>query len=133
MILPVKCKDCNKRFLIKDEDEYILSYCDGCDKLIVLYKFNPAMLVREADKPAVFISSDSGSKCRRCGEIITVKNNKDYYSVRCVNCGFGIVYRMTTHRGVARFIKGEEFNKDVYWTTGKRKADREKREEETGK
>lgn len=133
MNLPVKCKDCGSRFFIKDEDEYILSYCKGCDRLIVLYKINPAVLVKEADNEAVFISSDAKSLCRRCGDTITIKNNKDYYSVRCVNCGFGIVYRMPTHRGVARFIKGEEFNKDVYWTTGKRKADREKRDEKYSK
>lgn len=128
MNLPVKCKDCGSRFFIKDEDEYILSYCEGCDRLIVLYKINPAILVRDGDDIPIFISSDARSSCRRCGEMLTVKNNKDYYSARCVNCGFGIVYRMSTHLGVARFIRGEEFNKDVYWTTGKRKADREKRE-----
>jgi len=125
----IKCKDCGKRFFIKDEDEYIMSYCGGCDKLVVLYKINPGILSKNAGGQAIFISSDEHSKCRRCGETITIKNNKDYYSVRCTGCGFGIVYRMMTHRGIGRFISGNEFNKEKYWATGKRKQDREKRDE----
>jgi DNA-directed RNA polymerase subunit RPC12/RpoP len=127
MSLSVKCKDCGKRFLIKDEDEYILSYCEGCDRLVVLYKINPAIVVKKNGDKALFISSNEKSDCRRCGERMTIRNNNDYYSTRCVNCGFGIIYRMSTHRGVARFIDGNEFNKDKYWTSGKRKADREKK------
>lgn len=133
MILPVKCKDCGTRFFIKDENEYILSYCEGCERLIVLYKINPAMLIKESDGNVVFISSDEKSVCRKCGKVVTIKNNNDYYSIRCVDCGFGIIYRMITHRGVARFIKGDEFNKDVYWTTGKRKIERDKKTEMYGK
>lgn len=124
----VRCRDCGKYFFLKEETEYILSFCDGCSKLVVLYKINPAILSKQKDKKAVFISTDAQSKCRKCGSIVTVKNKNDYYSVRCVKCGFGIVYKMPTHRGIGRFISGDEFNKNVYWTTGKRQAEREERD-----
>jgi len=128
----VKCRDCGTPFFMKDENEYILSFCDKCRKLVVLYKINPAILSKTGDEKPIFLSSDSSSKCRRCGSMITLKNKNDYFSVRCVKCGFGIVYRMETHRGIGRFIGGNEFNKDVYWTTGKRKVEREERDEKYG-
>lgn len=128
LIKCVKCKDCGKPFYMKDENEYILSYCDGCRKLVVIYKINPAVLFKEGDNDATFVSSDAQSKCRKCGSLVTIKNKNDYFSIRCVNCGFGIVYRMETHCGIGRFIGGEQFDKNVYWTTGKRKQEREERD-----
>jgi len=124
----VKCRDCRKEFILKDETEYILSYCPGCRKLVVLYKINPAILFRSADDKPVFMSSDHKSKCRKCQGLVTIKNNGDYFSVRCTNCGFGIVYRMATHKGIGRYLSRDVFNKTVYWTTGKRQADREARD-----
>jgi len=126
----VKCKDCRKPFVMRDEPEYILSYCDGCGKLVVAYKICPAMLAKDDGKPPVFLSSGPEGKCRTCGSLMTVRNNKDYFSIRCVKCGFVIVYRMPTHRGVARFIRGGEFDKTKYWLSGKRAADRKKKEED---
>jgi DNA-directed RNA polymerase subunit RPC12/RpoP len=133
MIQGIKCKDCGKRFILKDEQEYILSYCEGCNRLVVIYKINPAILVRINEETPIFVSSDGRSRCRRCGNQITIKNNKDYYSLRCTSCGFGIIYRMSSHKGVSRFISGDKFDKTVYWTTGKRKAERERKEAEYGK
>lgn len=129
----VKCKDCRKPFHLKTESEYILSYCDGCEKLIVLYTTNPAILAKDSGKPPVFISSGPGGKCRKCGNMLTIRNNKDYVSLRCIECGFSIIYKMSTHRGVARFIGGKDFSKDHYWLSGKRLADRKKRDEEVKK
>jgi len=125
----VICKTCKKRFIMKDVDEYILSYCDGCQNMIVLYKYNSAILAR-GSKGAFFISSGPGGKCRKCGENVTVRNNNSYYSIRCVNCGFAIIYKMPTHRGVARFISGGDFNKEKYWLSGKRASDRKRKDEE---
>lgn len=125
----VKCKECRKPFIIKDETEYILSFCDGCSRIVVLYKINPAILAKDNGKPAVFISSGPGAKCRKCGNTITMRSNKDYVSLRCVECGFGIVYKMPTHRGVARFIGGNEFDKNRYWLSGKRASDRKKKDD----
>jgi hypothetical protein len=129
----VRCKNCKQPFIMKDENEYILSYCEKCNLLIVIYKVNPAVLARDGDKEPVFISSGPGFKCRKCGSVMTVKNGKDYYSLRCVQCAFSIIYRMPTHRGVARFISGSDFDKDKYWLTGKRALDRAKRDEESKK
>lgn len=124
----VRCKDCGKTFMLKDETEYIMSWCDGCSKLIVLYKFNPAILSREGDNAAVFLSSDPQSKCRKCGALVTIKNKDDYYSIRCVNCGFGLIYKMDSHRGIGRYISRGEFDKTLYWLSGKRKLEREERD-----
>jgi len=126
----VRCRDCKKDFFIKDETEYIASYCPGCRKLVVLYKINPAILSKKGDEKAVFLSSDQKSKCRKCGNLVTMKNSNDYFSIRCVSCGFGIVYRMPTHRGIGRYLSKEEFDKNIYWTSGKRQADREARDEQ---
>jgi hypothetical protein len=125
----VRCKDCKKPFIMKDEAEYILSYCEGCDKLLVLYKINPAILARDDQKVISFVSSGPGGKCRKCSNMVTMRNNKDYVSIRCVECGFGIVYKMSTHKGVARFIGSEEFDKTKYWLSGKRAHDRKLKEE----
>lgn len=127
----VKCKDCRRPFIMVDTTEYVLSYCDGCEKMVVLYKINPAILARDNGKPPIFISSGPEGKCRICGNPLTVRNNKDYFSMRCVKCAFGIIYRMPTHRGVARFIRGGEFDKTHYWLSGKRASDRKKKEEES--
>jgi len=129
----VKCKNCRRPFVMVDTTEYILSYCDGCSSMVVLYKVNPAILAKDDGKPPIFISSGPEGKCRICGNPLTVRNNKDYFSIRCVKCAFGIVYRMPTHRGVARCIQGNKFSKDIYWMTGKRQADRKKRDEESKK
>jgi DNA-directed RNA polymerase subunit RPC12/RpoP len=126
----IRCKDCGKNFYLKDEQEYILSYCDGCKRLVVLYKYNPAILSKNGDNSAVFLSSDQHSKCRKCGSLMSIKNKDDYCSIRCVNCGFGIVYKMQTHRGIGVYIGRDKFNKTIYWTTGKRQADREARDEQ---
>jgi DNA-directed RNA polymerase subunit RPC12/RpoP len=125
----VRCKDCKRPFILKDTPEYILSYCDGCNKLIVLYKINSAILAKN-DKGAFFISSGPTGKCRKCGENMTVRNNKDYISIRCIKCAFAIVYKMPSHRGVARFISGGDFNKEKYWLSGKRQSDRLKKDAE---
>ena len=126
----VICKDCKRAFILAEETEYIMSYCPGCDRMIVLYKINPAILAKDKDKPAVFISSGPSGSCRKCGQMMTVRNNKDYVSIRCVNDGFGIIYKMFTHRGVARFIGSDTFDKTHYWFSGKRAHDRKLKEEE---
>jgi DNA-directed RNA polymerase subunit RPC12/RpoP len=133
VIKGIKCKDCGRQFYMKEEQEYILSYCDGCSRLVVLYKFNPAILYKSGDNKPVFLSSDEQSKCRKCNGIMTVKNKADYYSIRCVNCGFGIVYKMSTHNGIGVYIDKDKFNKTIYWTTGKRQAEREARDEKSKK
>ena len=129
----VRCRDCGKHFYIKDDLEYILSFCDGCRKLVVLYKINPAILSKVKDEKPVFVSSDHLSRCRKCGSTVTIKNKNDYYSIRCVKCGFGIVYKMDTHRGIGCFIGPKKFDKGIYWTTGKRKVERDERDEKYGK
>jgi DNA-directed RNA polymerase subunit RPC12/RpoP len=126
----IKCKDCKKNFFLKDEQEYIMSYCDGCKIVVVLYKYNPAILFKNGDGMAMFLSSDQQSKCRRCGSLMSIKNKDDYCSIRCVNCGFGIVYKMATHKGIGVYIDKSKFDKTIYWTTGKRQADREARDEQ---
>jgi DNA-directed RNA polymerase subunit RPC12/RpoP len=133
IIKGIRCRDCGRNFILKEEDEYIMSYCEGCEKIVVLYKINPAVLFRSKDKKAVFLSSGPGAKCRKCGGIMTLKNKNDYCSIRCVNCGFGIVYKMETHKGIGVFIDRDAFDKTVYWTTGKRQADREARDEQSKK
>jgi len=129
----IKCKDCGKNFVLKDEQEYILSFCDGCGKIVVLYKVNPAILYRHKEDKPIFLSSGPDSKCRKCGNMMTIKNKEDYCSIRCVGCGFGIVYKMPTHRGIGVYLGKEKFNKTIYWTSGKRQADREARDEENSK
>lgn len=124
----VRCRDCKKDFLIKDETEYIASYCPGCNKLVILYKINPAILSKVGENKPVFLSTDERSKCRKCGSLVTMRNSNDYCSIRCINCGFGIVYRMATHKGIGRYLSREEFNKTVYWSTGRRQAEREARD-----
>lgn len=125
----VICKTCKRRFIMKDCAEYILSYCDGCNSMVVLYKVNPAILAKN-DKGAFFISSGPTGKCRKCGENITIRNNNSYFSARCIKCAFAIVYKMPSHKGVARFISGGEFNKERYWLSGKRLSDRVKKDAE---
>lgn len=127
------CKDCGKCFIMKEDVEYIMSYCPGCEKLVVIYKINPAILVKLKEKPPVFVSSNYMGKCRKCGSTITIKNSDSYYSFRCTTCGFGVIYKMPSHRGVASFLSKDDFNKEKYYKTGKRKADREKREQELKK
>ena len=128
LIKGIRCKHCGKNFVFKEEEEYILSYCDGCEKIVVLYKINPAILYKIKGKPGVFLSSGPGAKCRKCGSLMSMKNKGDYASIRCVNCGFGIVYKMETHKGIGVFIDRGTFDKTIYWTTGKRQADREVRD-----
>jgi len=72
------------------------------------------------------IKTEKGIICKHCGVRFSVKNTDAYISSAC-KCGFAIIYRQQNLMGVYRFIPAEEFNRDVYYTTGRRKKDRDER------
>jgi DNA-directed RNA polymerase subunit RPC12/RpoP len=74
------------------------------------------------------IKTEKGIICKHCGIRFSVKETAAYLSSAC-KCGFAIIYKQNNLKGVFRFIPEEEFSRDVYYSTGRRKKERELREE----
>ena len=69
-----------------------------------------------------------GIVCKHCKAKFSVKETDAYLSSAC-KCGFAIIYKQDNLCGVYRFIAAEDFSLEKYFTTGKRKKDREEREQ----
>lgn len=74
------------------------------------------------------IKTEKGIICKHCKTRFSVKETEAYLSSAC-RCGFAIIYRQENLKGVYRFIPAEEFSLEKYYTSGKRKKERDEREE----
>lgn len=74
------------------------------------------------------IKTDKGIICKHCKCRFSVKETTAYLSSAC-KCGFAIIYRQDNLKGVYRFIPAKEFSLEKYYATGKRKKERDDRQE----
>ena len=77
------------------------------------------------------IKTEKGIICKHCGVRFSLKENDMYISSAC-KCGFALIYKQENLRGVYRFIPQEDFDREKYYASGKRKKERDEREKRFG-
>ena len=71
--------------------------------------------------------TEQGIRCNKCHRKFSVKKTKTYVSSAC-NCGYAIIYLEERLKGVFRFISQDDFNLGKYYTSGRRKNERDKKD-----